>query len=163
MLLLKYRKLQGGFVMKKCYIALMLALILGLTFASTVLAGDQKLTLSIKEAMENPKVKRLLEENNVKLYWGKQSHPRVKARFGEYKTSKRTNAFLKSKSRACQWALASALLTLQERALKEGGDAVINIRSNIKNREFSSETQYECLAGNMMVNVALKGEVVKLK
>ncbi len=149
--------------MKKRYIALMLALIFGLSFASTVLAGDQKLTLSIKEAMENPKVKKLLEQKNIKLYWGKQSHPWVKAHLGEYKTTKRTNAFLKSKTKACQWALAAALSTLQDRAIREGGDAVINIRSNIRNQEFSSETQYECLAGNMMVNVALKGEVVKLK
>lgn len=147
--------------MKEKILAVFLVVVFSLTFVSTAAAGDRKLRLPIKDALENPKIKAKLLD--VKLYWGKQKHPRVRTRLGEYKTSKRTNAFLKSKAGACQWALAGAILALQERALKEGGNAVINIRSNIKNQEFSSESEYECLVGSMMVNVALKGEVVKLK
>lgn len=69
---------------------------------------------------------------------------------------------MKSDENACQWAFLSAILSLQNRAEKEGGDAVVNIVSNIHNKPMSSENQFECLVGSIMVNVALKGTVVKL-
>ncbi len=131
-------------------------------FAPQGRAADRLLTLSVSKALSNPKVANKLNDK-IKLYWGEQKHPKVVSNYGEYKTTKRANAFLKSKTGACEWALASALISLQQRALKEGGNAVINIKSNIKNDEWSSETEYRCLAGSMMVNVALKGTVVKLK
>jgi uncharacterized protein YbjQ (UPF0145 family) len=53
-------------------------------------------------------------------------------------------------------------MQLQERARREGGNAVINIVSNYKDIPFSSETQYECGAGNVVGGVALRGEVVQL-
>lgn len=136
--------------------------IIAITLCLTTLAQaeDVKVRFSIQDAMVNPKIQAKL--GDVKLYWGNQKHPKVVKNFGEFKTSNRTNAFMKGREEACQWALASGLIRLQERALKEGGNAVIDIRSNIKNREMSSATEYECLAGSMMVNVALKGTVVKL-
>jgi len=128
--------------------------------ASLAQAEDVQVSFPIKNAIENPKISSKL--NNVKLFWGDQSHATVKTDFGEFKTSQRTNALMKGREEACQWALASALVQLQERAVKEGGNAVINIKSNIKNIEVSSQEDYECLAGAMMVNVALKGNVVRL-
>ncbi len=127
----------------------------------TARAADVKETFSIKDALANDKVKNALVKD-VALYWGDQSHPKVLQTYGEYKTSKRTNAFGKSREFACQWALASAIKVLQERAVREGGNAVINIRSNVQNNELSSSDRFECLAGSMMVNAALKGDVVKL-
>lgn len=123
-------------------------------------AEDVKVTFSIKDAIDNPKIQAKL--GDIKLYWGEQNHPKVVKNFGEFSTNNRTNAFMKGREEACQWALATGLISLQERALKEGGNAVIDIRSNIKNREMSSATEYECLAGSMMVNVALKGTAVTL-
>lgn len=98
----------------------------------------------------------------VALYWGDQPHKKIVKNYGEFKTSKRTNAFMKTTKNACQWALASAIKVLQNRALREGGNAVINIKSNIKNNEISICSDFSCLAGSAMVNVALKGTVVKL-
>jgi hypothetical protein len=40
-------------------------------------------------------------------------------------------------------------------------DAVVNIESNYKNRQFSNETEFECGAGAIMAGVALKGTLVK--
>jgi uncharacterized protein YbjQ (UPF0145 family) len=57
--------------------------------------------------------------------------------------------------------MLSALKALQERAVREGMDAVVNIESNYKNRQFSSETEFECGAGAIMAGVALKGTLVK--
>ena len=83
--------------------------------------------------------------------------------FGEHRTNKKTNAFNKSDKEACDWVLLSALKQLQARALDIGGDAVIDIKSNYKNREFTSATEYQCGAGNVVAGVALKGAVVKLE
>jgi len=136
------------------------ALLAMITLGAPARAADTLATFSIQDALNTPKIKAKLK--NIKLYWGGQSHPKVSKDFGEFKTSQRSNAFGKSRESACQWALLSSILRLQDRALKEGGNAVVNIRSNIQNEEFSSETEFKCLAGTMMVNVALKGEVVKL-
>ena len=146
----------------RIFLFFLLMFCISLSFVAQGVAADRMLTLSVSEAMANSKVASKLNDK-IKLYWGKQEHPRVASRYGEYKTTKRANAFMKSKTKACQWALASALIALQQRAEREGGNAVINIKSNIKNNEWSSETEYRCLAGGMMVNVALKGTVVKLK
>jgi uncharacterized protein YbjQ (UPF0145 family) len=52
---------------------------------------------------------------------------------------------------------------LQDRVRKEGGNAVINIRSNYRNVERESATEFTCGAGAIVAGVALKGEVVTLK
>ncbi len=140
---------------------LLLALLFTFCSVLTVHAEDRKLQFSIKDAMANQKVKDVLLD--IPVYWGSQKHPAVVKKFGTFKTTKRANAFLKSKESACQWALASAIIALQERAEREGGNAVIAVKSNIKNKEFSSPDKFECLAGGMMVNVALKGTVVTIK
>mgnify|MGYP003148622586 CR=1 FL=1 len=101
--------------------------------------------------------------SDVALYFGKQSHPAVAKKLGEYPTNKKTNGFNKSDSEACEWVMLSALLSLQERAVREGGDAVVNIRSYYKKDEVSSETEYECHNGAFVAGVALIGEVVKLE
>ena len=54
------------------------------------------------------------------------------------------------------------MLSLRERALQLGGDAVVNVTSNYRNTAFTSETEYMCGAGNVLAGVTLKGDVVKL-
>lgn len=142
--------------------SIMMSCVLLITcFAISANAADVKEKLPIKEAMETGDIKDLFD-GSVAFYWGDQVTPAVATKYGSFKTSKRTNAFGKSRSAACNWAMASALDALQKRALREGGNAVINIVSNIKGREESSSSEFSCLAGSMMVNVALKGTVVKL-
>jgi len=128
---------------------------------SLAFAEDVLKQFSINEALNNEKVKESLHDE-VALYWGDQPHKKIVKNYGEFKTSKRTNAFMKTTKNACQWALASAIKVLQNRALREGGNAIINIKSNIKNNESSSCSDFSCLAGSVMVNVVLKGTVVKL-
>jgi uncharacterized protein YbjQ (UPF0145 family) len=140
---------------------LTLAIFLILSMATFAVAADTLVHFPIENAFISLKFKSALNPD-IKLFWGDQDHPKVKTTFGEYKTSQRTNALGKAREDACQWALASSLKELQERAAREGGNAVINIRSNIKNMETSSETEYDCLAGSFVVNVALKGTVVRL-
>ncbi len=130
-------------------------------FTTVAFAEDQLVTLTIQDAMDNSKVQSALYDD-IALYWGSQTHPQVIEKYGEFKTSKRANKLGKSRDAACQWALASAVKALQQRARREGGNAVINLTSNVQDHELSSDTSYECLCGGMMVNVAVKGDVVKL-
>ena len=98
----------------------------------------------------------------VRFYFGKQSYPTVDRTLGDYVANPKTNAFNKSDQEACEWVFLSALISLHDRAVHEGGDAVVNIRSFYQKREVASETEYECHAGAVLAGVALKGTVVKL-
>jgi hypothetical protein len=101
--------------------------------------------------------------DDVSLYFADQGHPKVVESKGDFATNKKTNAFGKSDLEACQHVFLSALLELQERARKEGGNAVINIKSNYKNQLRASPTEFTCGAGAVIAGVALTGEVVTLK
>jgi hypothetical protein len=143
-------------------VVLALSVITCLVFAQGTYARNTLHNYNIQEAVSRGTKQGILFEN-VRLYFAGQKHPGVLAKFGEFRTNKKTNAFNKSDKAACEWAFFSALKTLQQRALNEGGNAVINIKSNYKNREFVSTTEFQCGAGNIVAGVALKGTVVKLK
>ena len=89
--------------------------------------------------------------------------PPVIKNFGEYRTNKKTNAFGKSDHEACNWVMMSALVQLHQRAVSLGANAVINVKSNYKNNETSSTTNYTCGAGSLMAGVALIGTFVTLE
>jgi uncharacterized protein YbjQ (UPF0145 family) len=125
-------------------------------------ARDSKLMLPLAAAMSANDAQNRLGET-VKFYFGKQATPPVLERLSVDQTSQKTNAFGKSAETSCNWAFLSAMLRLQQRAHELGANAVINIVSNYKNIEMSSETQFECHDGALMSGVALKGEFVKLK
>lgn len=128
---------------------------------STVLAADSLQDYSIQDALNVEKIQSTLG-TEVKFYFGNQLHGKVLKKYGEFKTSKKANAFMKSKESACQWAFASSLKALKDRALREGGNAVINIRSNYNNNQSSSAQTFQCGAGTAVAGVALIGDVVKL-
>ena len=125
-------------------------------------ARDSKMMMSLEKAMAaNDAPSRL--GSDVKFYFGKQATPKVLEQLGTDKTSQKTKSFGKSPETACNWAFLSAMLRLQERARELGANAVVNIVSNYKNVEMSSETEFECHDGAMMTGVALKGDFVKVK
>ncbi|WP_025601436.1 excinuclease ABC subunit A [Burkholderia sp. WSM2230] len=101
--------------------------------------------------------------DDIALYFAGQRHPAVVKTIGEFATNKKTNAFGKSDEVACQHVFLSAVIELQERARKEGGNAVINIRSNYRNEVRESATEFTCGAGAVIAGVALKGDVVTLR
>jgi hypothetical protein len=101
--------------------------------------------------------------DDVRLYFAGQSHPAVLKKMGEFATNKKTNAFGKSDLQACQHVFLSAVIELQDRARKEGGNAVINIKSNYKNEVRESATEFTCGAGAVVAGVALTGDVVTLR
>ncbi|WNO59547.1 excinuclease ABC subunit A [Rheinheimera sp. MMS21-TC3] len=128
-------------------------------FCGTAAARDNVLTMPLADIVGTDKAKQALLD--VPFYFAGQNHPKVSNSWGDISTNKKTNGLGKSDDEACQWVLLSAIKALQEAAQKRGYDAVINIRSNYKNNEFSSATEYNCGAGRIMAGVALKGELVK--
>lgn len=132
-----------------------------LATASSAFARDDQQMFPLEDAITNQAAKDKLDPS-VKLYFGNQTHPTVAKELGEWRTNKKTNGFNKSDKEACEWVFLGAVLELQDRARKEGGNAVIGIKSNYKNIERSSETEYMCGSGALMSGVALKGTVVRL-
>lgn len=117
---------------------------------------------SIADALNSADGKDALD-SSVKFYWSGQSHPGVVQKFGTFTSNKKTSFFGKSDEAGCERAFLSAMIAMQARAVREGGNAVIDMHSVYKNNEFKSATQYECGAGSIMGGVALRGTVVKIK
>lgn len=127
----------------------------------TAHARDTGLKLPIKDAMSTQAAKDQLG-SDVKFFFGPEASPKAKTTLGTYTSNKKTNFANKSDKEGCEWVFLSALVALKQRALAEGGNAVINIQSFYKKNEFSSATEYECHAGAFVGGVALRGTVVKL-
>lgn len=88
--------------------------------AASVSAGDVKKKFTLESAKSSSAVQEVLN-SGIAFYWGGQKYPKAAKEIGVYKTSKRTNGFMKAEEEACAHALASAMIAFQERALKEGG------------------------------------------
>lgn len=138
--------------------ALVTAIAAALVF-SVAHARDTRLKLPIKDAMEAPEAKSRLG-SEIKFVFGET--PANAKVIGTFMSNKKTNFANKSDKEGCEWAFLSAMLSLKQRAIAEGGNAVVNIQSYYKKNEFSSTTEYECGAGAIMGGVTFRGTVVKL-
>lgn len=130
-------------------------------FSTNTLARDTVHHLSVSDAMDSSDFQERLDPN-ISFYFGNQSYSEPSNDNGEFITNKKTNAVGKSDAEACEWVLLSALISLQERAIAEGGNAIVDIVSYYKREEFLSDAEYECHAGRIMAGVALKGRVVTI-
>jgi hypothetical protein len=128
---------------------------------NTAAARDERLKLSIQEAMQSDEAKAKLGDE-VKFFFGSEAPAKPKSTLGTFTSNKKTNFANKSDQEGCTIAFLSAMISLKERALSEGGNAVMNIHSVYKKQTFKSETEYECGAGKILGGVALRGTVVKL-
>ena len=139
-----------------------LVLVAALLFSGTV--GNARNTVhqfSIADALEVGEERGRID-SSIGLYFGDQEHPAITRKLGTYTANKKTNAFNKSDREACNWAFLSAMVSLQTRATREGGNAVVNIRSYYYKNDFSSATEFECGAGAMVAGVTMIGDVVEL-
>lgn len=138
--------------------------VFGVVLMTSILSAEARESVAefdLANALKSAGQENLLD---IDFYFADQKHPKIDRVISKgITTSKKTNAFGKSDETACNRALLSALITLQNRASTDGGNAVINIRSNYKHQEFSSKTKFQCGAGNVIAGVALKGDTAKLK
>jgi len=132
-----------------------------ITFAVSTQAADKRLNLPVKAALENPETQEALLD--IPIYMKGQDHPPATNISREFKSNKRTNGFNKSDEKACDIAFVSAIIAFQKRAQKEGANAVIDVYSITKDIVYEDAEHYSCLAGNIVVNVALKGKVATIK
>lgn len=140
--------------------------ILVLIFTTFILSGcvaDRNVPLPhpISEALQFEDYKARLE--GVRFFYGNQPHPAVQKSIGVRTTARRSSMGDQDRKSSCARAFASALLVLKSAAVRDGGDAVINVKSNYKHQEVSSESHFQCASGVLMSGVALKGTVVKLR
>ena len=77
-------------------------------------------------------------------------------------TEQSTRGVFRSDEASCRVAFLTALRELQERAQRGGGDAVVDIVSVTRGVRTESPTDFRCIAGAMIVHVALEGTVVDL-
>jgi hypothetical protein len=142
-------------------LALAVALLAALVLSHPAEARDDRLHLPLRDALSAPAAQAKLDRN-IPLYFGNQTHPAVERIIGDWTSNRKTNAFNKPPKTACEWVFLSVALSLQARARQEGGDAVIDIKSEYKGVETVSDSDYVCGSGNVVAGVALKGTVVKL-
>ncbi|MEM8659578.1 MAG: excinuclease ABC subunit A [Pseudomonadota bacterium] len=139
-----------------------LLLVICLTPFSTAFARDDRNRYSIAEAMSTEAAKEKLNKGYT-FKFGNESHGTVVKNFGEFQSNKKTNAFNRSDQDACYWAFLSAMLSFQDRIEREGGNAVINLRSYYKKETFVSDSEFECGNGAIMAGVTFLGDVVTLE
>lgn len=132
-----------------------------LGFVGVAQARDTTVMVDIASAMNSPEYRERLGDD-VRFRFGNTRYANPRADRGTFVSNRKTNAFGKSDQEACRWVLLSALLSLKERAINEGGNAVVDIISFYKRNEYSSTTQVECHAGAFVAGIALQGRVVVL-
>jgi hypothetical protein len=141
----------------------LLVLVLGsMCVAKVADARDDRLRFALADVLSSAEAKKTLDPG-IQLYFGKQPYAQPAQRFSTNTSNKKTNFFNKTDQEGCNWVFLSAVRKLQEHARRNGGNAIVNIVSNYKNQEFSSETEFECGAGSIVGGVALRGEVVSIR
>ena len=115
----------------------------------------------IQAVLEDPEFATLTQ--GVSFYFGDQRHPAVAERIEQNVTTRRPTRSRRDAEQACQRALLNSLIALRDYALRHGGNAVVNIRSNTNLIEFSSRTEYQCVRSGRRVTAALKADIVRLR
>ncbi len=145
--------------MKSIAITAALALLVA---APAAHARETRVEQSLQDLVNSPQAREAGIDGSVRFYLAGQSHPAVSSRMGEDVGNRKTNAANKSDEEACRWVTLSVLKAFQDNAKARGANAVIDIVSYYKKREFRSPTNYECYAGAFVAGMALKGTYAKI-
>jgi hypothetical protein len=145
----------------KLKLAIFASILLSLTFEQMAQARNDRIAVSIAQALAEGKAKGKIDPN-IPLFFGKATYPKVEQKFTITSSSRKTNAVGKSDSEACVWAFLSTVIALQDSARKDGGNAIIEIKSLYGHAPLESDTEFVCSAGSIVAGVQLEGTVVKL-
>jgi uncharacterized protein YbjQ (UPF0145 family) len=124
---------------------------------------DEHVRFPIHRALEKGQSYKSKVEYDVRLFFGAGKTPAGAQRMATFLANTKANAVGKTDQEACDIAFISAVTQLQAHARREGGNAVVNIKSVYRGENSDSQSEYVCGAGNIMVGVTLEGTVVKLK
>ena len=138
-----------------------LAILLLASMPGISLATDKVVHLAFNDAVVAATQSGKLD-GSVKFYLG-DIKPEGQATVLKIVTiEKKTNAFGKQDQVSCDWALQSALISLQDDAKEVGANAVVDIVSDYDN-EYRDNQKYECHVGFLMSGVVLKAKLAKLQ
>jgi hypothetical protein len=129
--------------------------------AMPAFARDTVLHIPLSDVLDMPEAKEKLDPNFKFLLAG-QATPKVIKRFATDVSNPKTNGFGKSDDFGCKWAALSALIDLQDGAKRHGANAVIDLVSYYRKKEYKSTTDFECHAGALVIGVALRGTYAKV-
>ena len=94
--------------------------------SSNTKAAEKTYFFSIEQALNKHST---LVDPNIGLYFATQPHGEIIENFGTFVSNKKTNGWGKAPDTSCSWVFMSAIKSLQQRAMVEGGNAVVNIHS----------------------------------
>lgn len=129
-----------------------------ISFLFIKIACAEIVELPISEAMSSNVVQTNLS-SEVTFHFGKNNTQGKE--IGTWVSNKKTNKVGKSIKESCYRAFASAIISLQARAIKENANKVAKIHSYYKKVPFYSNEYFRCDVGNIMSGVALRGTVMK--
>ncbi len=135
---------------------LIAASVLALVAAVPAYARNDAVNVTLQSVLDMPEAQGKLD-GSIKFYLAGSPTPKVVKKFGEDTSNAKTNAFNKSADVACRWNALSALIKLQDKARREGANAVIEITSYSNKIAFTSPTEIQCSDGAFMAGIALKG------
>lgn len=101
-------------------------------------------------------------DDTVRFFWSGENAPAPEQAFAIHTSERRTFLPTRTEREACDQSFIEALAALRDAAKVAGADAVVEIKSLYKNREFRSATQYECRLSYFAATVTLEGRLVRL-
>lgn len=125
-------------------------------------AADHTVHLAFAHAVQAGRQSGKLD-GSVKFYLAGDTPPGQVTVVNDNITShKKTNAFGKSDQVSCDWAMQSALISLQTAAKAAGANAVIDIVSVQNGQVYRDPQNYECRVGFLMSDVDLRAKLAKV-
>ena len=147
--------------MKARFIAFSLGLVALAAAGPGMAAKDIIVDVNLANAMYDPVVEAAIPAG-VKIYFAGQP-VEIEKIVAPTKSSRRTTRGKSNVSLSCHKALANVLKGMGEQALRNGANAVVNIKSNNMNIVTESSTTFKCRLGGNLVNVALIGDLAVVK
>jgi hypothetical protein len=124
-------------------------------------AKDEQRLFDIAFVMGAPEARERFDET-IRFYWSGQAAPAPLQTFKIHTSERKTFSPTRTEREACDQSFVEALAALRDAARAAGANAVVEIKSLYKNREFRSPTEYECRLGYFAAGVTLEGTLVKL-
>jgi len=124
-------------------------------------AKDEQHLFDIATVLATPEGRDRFDDT-IRFVWSGDAAPAPAQTFKIHTSERKTFLPTRTEQEACDQSFIEALASLRDAARAAGANAVVEIKSLYKNREFRSTTQYECRLGYFAASVTLEGTLVKL-
>ena len=124
-------------------------------------AKDEQRLFDIATVLASPEGRDRFDDT-IRFFWSGQAAPTPVQNFKIQTSERKTFLPTRTEQEACDQSFIEALAAVRDAARAAGANAVVELKSLYKNREFRSTTQYECRLGYFAASVTLEGTLVKL-